>query len=281
MRSFRAKPVGWRNESYRHYLAAKGIKTRYLAARDKTKDFYGGDKLRETRLKKQFIQDFLDATKREDIQEMKYIQGRTARLEAREGKRIVAKMNELKGLWQKLGVDQETIDENLERYMRRANEGERMAVEDELDMEIEAAQANDEKGIYFSKKDLLVTVERPENGKMYPISPKEANTVIKRQPEHESLKSIEFANPRDKDQEQAWAQYVRSRKAIKIFAQPRHEAYAANKHMKEYVLPHEVGHHRALKTGHTDADIRVAEARADANVVGMDPFDRDVRMLVR
>jgi len=28
MRSFRSKPVGWRGESYRHYLAAKGIKTR-------------------------------------------------------------------------------------------------------------------------------------------------------------------------------------------------------------------------------------------------------------
>jgi len=30
MRSFRSKPVGWQNESYRHYLAAKGVKT-YLA----------------------------------------------------------------------------------------------------------------------------------------------------------------------------------------------------------------------------------------------------------
>lgn len=30
MRSFRSKPVGWRNESYRHYLASKGIKTRYF-----------------------------------------------------------------------------------------------------------------------------------------------------------------------------------------------------------------------------------------------------------
>jgi len=27
MRSFRARPVGWRNESYRHYLASKGVKT--------------------------------------------------------------------------------------------------------------------------------------------------------------------------------------------------------------------------------------------------------------
>jgi len=32
MRSFRSKPVGWRGDSYRHYLAAKGVKTRYNAS---------------------------------------------------------------------------------------------------------------------------------------------------------------------------------------------------------------------------------------------------------
>lgn len=32
MRSFRSKPVGWRGESYRHYLAAKGVKTKYCAS---------------------------------------------------------------------------------------------------------------------------------------------------------------------------------------------------------------------------------------------------------
>jgi len=31
MTSFRAKPVGWRGESHRHYLAAKGVKTRYYS----------------------------------------------------------------------------------------------------------------------------------------------------------------------------------------------------------------------------------------------------------
>ena len=34
MKSFRSKPVGWRGESHRHYLAAKGIKTRYDARKD-------------------------------------------------------------------------------------------------------------------------------------------------------------------------------------------------------------------------------------------------------
>ena len=35
MRSFRSKPTGWRYESHRHSLAAKGIKTRYFAEGDK------------------------------------------------------------------------------------------------------------------------------------------------------------------------------------------------------------------------------------------------------
>jgi hypothetical protein len=34
VRSFRSRPVGWRNESYRHYLAAKGVRTnRYFVSR--------------------------------------------------------------------------------------------------------------------------------------------------------------------------------------------------------------------------------------------------------
>ena len=31
MTSFRSKPVGWVGESHRHYLAAKGVKTRYYS----------------------------------------------------------------------------------------------------------------------------------------------------------------------------------------------------------------------------------------------------------
>jgi len=33
MKGFRYKPVGWKGESHRHYLAAKGIKTKYFAYR--------------------------------------------------------------------------------------------------------------------------------------------------------------------------------------------------------------------------------------------------------
>lgn len=34
MRSFRSKPIGWRGESHRHYLAAKGIKTKYFTDKE-------------------------------------------------------------------------------------------------------------------------------------------------------------------------------------------------------------------------------------------------------
>lgn len=38
VRSWRARPIGWRNESHRHYLAAKGISTkRYFLKKESTK----------------------------------------------------------------------------------------------------------------------------------------------------------------------------------------------------------------------------------------------------
>lgn len=49
MRSFRAKPVGWKGESHRHYLAAKGIKSRYDAGKTKAvAKFLFGDGKPET-----------------------------------------------------------------------------------------------------------------------------------------------------------------------------------------------------------------------------------------
>ena len=36
MRSFRSKPMGWRNDSHKHYLASKGIKTKFYLS-DKSK----------------------------------------------------------------------------------------------------------------------------------------------------------------------------------------------------------------------------------------------------
>lgn len=182
---------------------------------------------------------------------------------------------------------QATIDDyrrkGVRAYVVHRGNKHHLYVEDEhtdmsLDVDREVDRGNKKS---FAMKTAPMTAEQPRPGNVYPVSPEEVKTVIERQQDTSGLKSVEFANPKDRHQEQAWAQYIRSRKAIKIFSQPRNEAYAANKYVKDYVLPHEVGHHRALKTGHTDKDLRVAEARADANVIGMDPFDRDIKMLVR
>jgi hypothetical protein len=139
---------------------------------------------------------------------------------------------------------------------------------------------------YYDKLEQLeMTFEKPQPGTAYPISPKDAQKALMRMPEQnvKGIKGVEFCNPQG-PQSGAWAQYTRGSKKIKIFAQPVAEIegrgpVVVHKHMMEYVLPHEVGHHRALRGGKTDKSLDVAEARADANVVGMDPFDKDVKKI--
>lgn len=131
-------------------------------------------------------------------------------------------------------------------------------------------------------KNINITYEKPAEGHAYPISPQDVrNSLGNMSPDSTNgLKGVEFVNPKGM-QKDAWAQYTRGPKKVKIFAQPIEEIEqqgptTMHKRMTEYVLPHEVGHHRALRGGKTDKDLEVAEARADANVVGMDPFDKGV-----
>jgi len=51
MRSFRSKPVGWRGESHRHYLAAKGIKTYHSVMRDDSEDIVAAKRFGKENLK--------------------------------------------------------------------------------------------------------------------------------------------------------------------------------------------------------------------------------------
>jgi hypothetical protein len=45
VRSFRSKPIGWQRDSYRHYLAAKGISTcRYPMTKERAKEIAEGVK---------------------------------------------------------------------------------------------------------------------------------------------------------------------------------------------------------------------------------------------
>ena len=132
-----------------------------------------------------------------------------------------------------------------------------------------------------------ITVDKLPEGTIYPITPDEVKKVLEMMDpaDLKGIDSVEFRTPNG-DQKEAWAQYVRSKKKIYIFAQTFKDGKidgqdpdTLKKHIKEYVLPHEVGHHIALhKYKKTDRSLAMAEARADANVVGMDPMDKDVKM---
>lgn len=134
-----------------------------------------------------------------------------------------------------------------------------------------------------------IEAEKVEKGRIYPVKPEDVAKEIQRQsPEDiKGLKGFKFVNPVG-EQKDAWGQYVRSKKVVYVFSQPYRngkidgqDPKKIREHIKEYVLPHEIGHHVALRNGKTDKDLRVAEARADAHVVGMDPTDKDVKKLVR
>jgi len=134
-----------------------------------------------------------------------------------------------------------------------------------------------------------IKVGKMEEGRVFPITPERVKALLKEMPkEHvKGIKAVEFVDPKG-DQEHAWAQYVRGSKVVKIFSQPSDGGLvdgqcprSVARHIEEYVIPHEVGHHRALRGGKTDRNLAVAEARADANVVGLDPFDKDVKALVK
>jgi hypothetical protein len=124
----------------------------------------------------------------------------------------------------------------------------------------------------------------------YPISPEDVKKRLGSMDKADlkGVTAIDFVQPKNSEQENAYAQYVRSKRKLLIFSQDvdgkgnidGRPVEEVRKKMIDYVLPHEIGHHRALyKARITDKHIEMAEARADANVVGMDPNDRDVKLL--
>lgn len=132
-----------------------------------------------------------------------------------------------------------------------------------------------------------IMVDKLPEGTIYPITPDEVKKIFSNmdQSDLKGITSIEFKAPSG-DQKEAWAQFIRSKKKIYIFAQPfaagkidGQDPDQLKKHIKEYVLPHEVGHLIALNQRHiTDKKLSMAEARADAHVVGMDVEDKDVKI---
>jgi len=134
-----------------------------------------------------------------------------------------------------------------------------------------------------------ITIQKPAApGKSYPISPNDAKRVLDKMPDAavRGIKEVNFRDPGipATKQDKAWAQYVRTEKRINIFSQPykggkfieaepeNRDPSAAEEHMKEYVIPHEVGHHRAAKKD-PNLPIIVEEAKADAFAAKQNPED--------
>jgi hypothetical protein len=144
------------------------------------------------------------------------------------------------------------------------------------------------KGISLGRiRGVPMHAEALPKGYVYPISPQEIKGYFEKAPKDEvkGLKRIAFVTPKDSQEKDAWARYVKSKREIRIFAQQEKDGKISgedpkelNQHMNEYVLPHEMGHHIALRDLPTDKSLAMAEARADAHVVGMKVDDKDAKM---
>jgi hypothetical protein len=136
-----------------------------------------------------------------------------------------------------------------------------------------------------------ITLKEPaQPGKAYPLTPEQAKEALDKMPD-KAISGIEEVNFRDPGipatkQDKAWAQYVRTKKRINIFSQPYshgrfHDSECGGtkkevaEHMKSYVIPHEVGHHRAAKVD-PKLPIIVEEAKADAFAARENPENQIV-----
>jgi lipocalin len=142
-------------------------------------------------------------------------------------------------------------------------------------------------GSLGSVSGIKVTAEKLPKGMVYPVSPGEVKDIVKSAGDDvKGLKKIAFIKPRDREQEGAWAQLVRGKRELRVFAQPKSEVGPHAKHvnsmMKNGIVQHEIGHHVALnKRKITDKSLNVAEARADAYAAGFDVEDKDVKRFVK
>jgi hypothetical protein len=312
---------GWFNERYRHFLAAKGIKTKPF-------QIGHGEKMR-----------WLDGAMNGHISESSYIKGNLFRH---------GKQGGWPAFWSEVKRDlrhpMRDLDDDWKRYTALADNkvygpyGKSEPLSRDMLIRVEQrgaantarvlSQANVEPlidhgrgstardlavDLVFGRTDMPgmpgkcvssgipgnagqvhkvpVVVKRLPRGHIYPVSPKEIKDRVSLMPKEDlrGLKGIEFSPPKDAQQRDAYAQYKRGQRKVVIFSQPVRggkidgvKAETVRDHIKDYVIKHEVGHHKALYASkRTDRDLSVAEARADANVVGLSPTDKDVGVLRR
>jgi len=333
MRSFRSKPVGWRGDSYRHSLAARGIYTAskhlFLARQsavgelDRARVLLKKEAELTGRWRKGVEGSGLSEEEMYDLQNVQSeVNSIMSKLNQSQRDVLRAELDDpyMAGKSDFVRRDGKTffVDAENQQLVNVADASEVLST-DEVDSEEFRQEmsmlghagvipweaqgavfgaASQPQPMYARKKakakqlkvhNIPIKVSKIEEGRVFPITPERVRELLQAMPKEDvkGIKAVEFVDPHG-DQEHAWAQYVRGSKVMKIFSQPSDGwlidgqcPRGVARHIEEYVIPHEVGHHRALRGGKTDSSLAVAEARADANVVGMDPFDKDVKALVK
>lgn len=291
---------GWFKESHRHALAAKGIRT-YRAEKPILVRFQGSNGPFEERLSREEFQ-AIEAAKIRGEFPGGYEKVVDESLPPQEE---FAYRETLKTMRRRPKIVREAMLAGIEEMpldaagKREFIIGSRRALRDILGEDYMVPNPKDghfamkgRPGVQLRVRGIPVTASKLKKGNIYPVSPDDVRKVLESSDDAaiRGLKRVRFVNPKDKHQKDAWAQYIRSKREIRIFSQPEGQNGAVDgkdpqdvhRFIKQYVIPHEIGHHRALYVEKlTDRDLRMAEARADAHVVGMDPRDRDVSRLRR
>ena len=278
MRSFRAKPVGWRGESYRHALAARGYAAKKYDAEKNRFELFEKVKGEEMNLADAFS---LYAKKDSDFVRV----GGETFFKGEDGLLVNTKnANDIRSYDANLDNEVEVLG-SIGLFPWESMGAVRGAASQPIGLYAKKGRV----GVLERVHGIPIKAEKVEKGRIFPITAAEVKKIVERMPAEDvkGIKGFEFVNPKG-EQKVAWAQFVRSTKIVKIFSQPYdgtridgEDPKMLRRHLKMYVLPHEIGHHKALRTGFTDKKLNMAEARADANVVGLDPYDRDVKVLVR
>jgi hypothetical protein len=290
------KQKGWRGESYRHYLAAKGIKTT-----SKSKRYYSTYTAADLPL---IVSDGVGTAGAAGVALIPV----AVPLLAVAGGVVVAKKTYDKTSKSKkyksakycLSCGAKYNVPLMHPYWRSSkcpvcNSDASIAASDSEHDLPDAVFAKKEKvvestapGKVDKVNGIPIKAEAIEPNQIYPVSIDDVKRTFTRMKKEdlEGIESIEFKKPVG-EQKDAYGQYIRSKKRIYVFAQPFEKGKVdgedpeqVRKHIINYVLPHEVGHHKALHTEKIyDKNLNVAEARADANVIGLAPNDKAIKKL--
>jgi len=283
---------GWRGESIRHGLAARGINTANKSQRELELIRARLSQIDKQRKEQADLAKNALSDMRAFLRYMRKGKGRGSSISPDDFRQRVREARvqsiKLNGRYDK---EITKLEKQFKFYEKVDFFPARIMRTKKLTLDVKTQRKED---IKFEKKRLLelekekakfysatkVSFQKPEEGRVYPITPVEAKKVLDNDVNAKNLKEIRFTNPKDKFQNDAYAQYVRRDRRINIYSQPAIKAegktYFVEKtelirpselnHVIKYkVLPHEAAHHRILyKDRITDKRVETAEARAEA-----------------